>query len=144
MQTVNQTGKLVIPTGRSWQFKKYPNFRGEMEWPRTQILNFPVQGFSADLMALARVAAHNRIGKLYSPDKAVFIATVHDDVELDVANDAELVYNISIELENVFKDIPKLYEKFFKQPFNVSMAGEVSYGPSLANMTKFNKDKFYE
>ena len=42
MQQVNAKGKLVIPTGREFVFKTYMNFRGEPEWPRTQILNFPV------------------------------------------------------------------------------------------------------
>lgn len=108
-----------------------------MEWPRTQILNYPVQGFSADLMKLMRIAAYSRITSKYPKEKVKFIATVHDDVELDIDNDEEMLYNICIDLENVFTDIPKLYEKYFKQKFNVPMAGEVSYGPSLANMTKF-------
>ena len=142
MQQVNATGKIVIPTGREFKFRTYPNFRGEPEWPRTQILNFPVQGFGADIMSLVRVAAYNRIKKDFDPDKVKFIATVHDDIELDVANDSELVYNICISLENVFKDIPNLYEKFFKQPYNVPMAGEVSYGPNLADMIKFNREEY--
>lgn len=139
MRTVNATGKLVIPTGREYKFRTYPNFRGENEWPRTQILNYPVQGFSADLMKLARIAAYNRVTKEFGSEKVKFIATVHDDVELDVDNNPELIYNISIILEEVFKDIPALYEKYFKQPFNVPMAGEVSYGPTLANMVKFKR-----
>jgi hypothetical protein len=93
-------------------------------------------------MSLVRVAAYNRIKKDFDPDKVKFIATVHDDVELDVANDSELVYNICICLENVFKDIPTLYEKFFKQPYNVPMAGEVSYGQTLADMVKFDRSKY--
>lgn len=141
LQEVNTTSQLTIPTGRNYKFRTYPNFRGEMEWPRTQILNYPVQGFSADIMKLVRVAAFNRIKKGYAPNKVKFIATVHDDIELDIDNDEELLYNICIELENVFKDIPKLYEKYFKQPFNVPMAGEVSYGPTLANMIKFKKEE---
>lgn len=139
MQQVNQTGEIVIPTGRSWKFKTYPNFRGEPEWPRTQVLNFPVQGFSADLMKLVRIAAFNRIKPKYPEDKVKFIATVHDDVELDVDNNPEMIYNICIDLENVCSDLPKLYKKYFKQPFNVPMAGECAYGMSLADMTKFKR-----
>ena len=146
MQTVSATGKLIIPTGREFLFKQYPNFRGEMEWPRTQILNYPVQGYSADLMKLARIAAYNRISKKYG-DRALFIATVHDDVELDVNinlsldEDREMLYNICMELEQVFKDIPTLYEKYFKQPFNVPMSGEVSYGMTLAKMINFKQEE---
>jgi len=137
IREVNNTGGYSIPTGREWTFKQYPNFRGKMEWPRTQILNYKVQGFSADLMKLARIAAFNRIKRDYPEDKVKFIATVHDDLELDVDNNPEMIYNICIELENVFRDIPKLYEKYFKQKYNVPMSGEVSYGSSLADMTKF-------
>lgn len=142
MRTVNETGRLVIPTGREYKFKTYPNYRGVPEWPRTQILNYPVQGFSADLMTLARIAAYRRIKALGVDDRVKFIATVHDDIELDVDNDPELVYNISIILEKVFEDIPSLYERYFKQEFNVPMAGEVSVGNNLMDMVTFNPDSF--
>ncbi len=43
VQEVTLTGKLVVPsTGRTFDFKRYPNRRGELEWPVTQIKNFPV------------------------------------------------------------------------------------------------------
>jgi len=42
MQEVSRTGQLTIPSGRQYYFKRYPNFRGELEWPRTLILNYPV------------------------------------------------------------------------------------------------------
>lgn len=138
VREVNATGKLLIPTGREYQFKQYPNFRGELEWPRTQILNYPVQGFSADLMKIFRIAVYNRIKRQFPEDKVKFIATVHDDLEIDVANDEEMVYNICTVLEQTCKDIPALYEKYFKQVFNVPMAGEVFYGSSLADMTQFH------
>jgi DNA polymerase I-like protein with 3'-5' exonuclease and polymerase domains len=139
LQTVTKEGRLIIPSGREYIFKQYPNFRGDPEWPRTQILNYPVQGFSADLMKLVRIAAFSRIKKKYPEEQVKFIATVHDDIELDVANDNEMCYNICIDLENVFKDIPKLFTKYFKLPFNVPMAGSVFFGPNLREMTEFRK-----
>jgi len=141
-ETIRNKGLLTIPTGRTFKFKQYPNYKGEMEWPRTQILNYPVQGFSADLMMIARISAHNRISRMPEyPERIKFFNTVHDDIQLDVDNDPELCYNICITLEQVFEDLPKNFEKVFKLPFNVPMAGEVSYGKNLLNLKKFDRNE---
>ena len=43
VQTVIRTKQLVMPTGRIYTYQQYKNERtGEMDWPKTQILNFPV------------------------------------------------------------------------------------------------------
>lgn len=141
--TAENNGRLPIPTGREFLFKQYPNFRGEMEWPRTQVLNYPVQGFSADLMTIARISAYTRISKMpeYKDGKIKFLNTVHDDIQLDIATEKELCYNICICLEKVFEDIPKNFERAFKKPFNVPMAGEVSYGRNLYDLIEFDKTK---
>jgi DNA polymerase I-like protein with 3'-5' exonuclease and polymerase domains len=34
--------KLSIPTGRSWRFEMVKNYKGELEWPITQIKNYIV------------------------------------------------------------------------------------------------------
>lgn len=135
VQEVSQKGRLIIPTGREYIFSPVRQ-RGKMEWPRTKILNYPVQGYAADLVMIARVSAHRRL-----KDKAVFISTVHDDLELDVDNDPELLYTISIELENVFSDVAANVKKIYGHEMKVPLAGEVSFGMNLANMEEFDRRK---
>lgn len=138
IQTVAATGKLVMPTGRVYQYA--PVKRGnEYKLPETTIKNYPIQGCGADLMAIARISAFNR---LKGNKDVKFVNTVHDSIVLDVANDKQLCYNICTTLEKVFEDIPANFEKLFKQPFKVPMAGEVEYGNNLKEMTKFNREEF--
>ena len=60
MEDAKRDRKLVMPTGRVYAYE--PDIRfGRAEWPRTKILNYPVQGLGADLMAIARVSLRNRL-----------------------------------------------------------------------------------
>lgn len=139
-----ETGRILNPSGRYYPFEPYTKWNGESDWPRTNILNYPVQGLSADLMQLARRSAVSRLASLDYGDRAYFINTVHDDVEMDVDNDPELVYNICIELQKAFQDMPALFEKDYGVHFNVPMDGECKFGISLleSQMVKFKPDTF--
>ena len=145
INTVYKDGQIVIPTGRIYRFTHKNNKRGEPELPRTQILNTPVQGLAAELMALARVVLRKRLmSKGYNLEELVLlINTVHDDIELDVDNDQKLIYNICLELENVFTDLPMLFEQYFGVKFNVPLGGEVNYGHNLGkeNLIEFKRDE---
>lgn len=138
---VNRTGKLVNVTGREYEFEMREK-RGVREYPRTQILNYPVQGLCAELMAQARVTLRKRlIGKGYDLDKQVLLMnTVHDSIELDVDNNPTLCYNISIELENVMLDLPRLFEKYYGVPFNVPLAGEVVFDYNMQGTHRYLKN----
>jgi DNA polymerase I-like protein with 3'-5' exonuclease and polymerase domains len=127
-------GQVVIPSGRVYKFKK----EGK-EFPRTKILNYPVQGLSADIMTLLRVAVWN---KLKDEPRVKFIATVHDDIRLDVDNNPDLLYTICHTLNNAFKSIPEYFTRYFKTEYNVPMSGEVSFGQSLGNLVTFNQESF--
>jgi DNA polymerase I-like protein with 3'-5' exonuclease and polymerase domains len=130
---------IQIPSGREYLFSLSQNKKGEFYWDHKQIVNYPNQGFAHDLMSIARVSFRRRLQK-YPPDKYRLFNTVHDDIEIDVANDPELCYNICIELENVFTDIPKNFERFYKKPFRTPLAGEVSFGHNLQELTKFKRE----
>lgn len=129
VREVENQGSLITPTGRKYKFQMENG-----KWPSTKIKNYPVQGLAADLMAIARVSAWNR---LKGNHEIKFINTVHDSIVIDTSS--KDWYNISIELENVFEDIPKNFEKLFKIPFNVPLKGEVSYGDNLKEMKEFNR-----
>lgn len=130
---------IQIPSGREFLFKLSKNKKGEFYWDIKQIVNYINQGFGNDLMAIARVSLKKRMLK-YDPDLVKLSNTVHDSIDLDVANDPELCYNISIELENVFSDIPKNFERLYKKPFNTPLAGEVKFGPNLRDLVKFKRE----
>jgi hypothetical protein len=83
-------------------------------------------------MQIARVSAWRRL-----KDKGLFIATVHDDVEMDVENNPELLYEICNELEQVFKDVPNNVKRIYGYDMRVPLSGEVSFGNNLKQMKEF-------
>lgn len=145
IQEAIYTGGIECPSGRFFKFPQEQTKHG-LDWPRTKILNYPIQGTAAEFMVMARLAFWNRLKKVnYGHDLIKLFNTVHDDIEVDVANDPELVYNICILLEDCFRDIPINFERCYKIKVNVPQAGEVKFGMSLyeKDMVKFNKETFY-
>ncbi len=138
-----ETGMVVVPSGRYFPFKPEPDRRsGGLDWPRTKILNYPVQGFSADLVQVARL----NIWQWWDTSKGLLINTVHDDVESDVDNDPDNVYNICIGLENSFRNIPQTFKRLYGTEINIPLSGEVKYGVNLneKSMRKFKKETFFQ
>lgn len=135
---VMEMGEYISPTGRHYNYVPYRNSRGESKWPRTKILNYPVQGLSADLMMLARLSAWKRL-RPYG-DKVLFCNTVHDSIDLDVEDKAVDVNEIAEILKQVFRDVPLNFDRIFGSKsvskFNVPLACSVSIGPNLLSMKK--------
>lgn len=124
-QEVIETGKLVMPTGRIYEFEPRKR-KGEYEWPLSDIANYPVQGFAADIMAIVRVSLASRLALCsYS---YLFCNTVHDSIVLDVDNTGREWYNICIETDNAFKNAAKNYELLFGEKLLVPMACEIKVG----------------
>lgn len=129
MQQAMLNGSLIMPTGRIYSFEPYLK-RGELTWPRTQILNYPVQGLGADLMSLARTLLWNSMRPVQLESK--LISTVHDSILIDAPdNEVDIVVEL---LYNTWKDIPKEFEKRFNVPFNLPMRVEVQVGRDWGNM----------
>ena len=129
IREVVETNKLVAPTGREYYFQKFGG-----QYKDTQIKNYAVQGTGADLMALARVSAHNRLKKLGYGDKFLLVNTVHDSIILDFDArycDLNVLSNL---FHSVFKDLPSNFEKMFGVEFNVPMACEIQYGNNWSDM----------
>ena len=129
IREVVETGQLVMPTGRVYKFEKFD--RGYKD---TQIKNFGVQGSGADIMAIARVSAYNRIKKLGYGDRCLFVNTVHDSIILDY--DEKVCYTDTLvkTFHEVFNDLPLNFEKLFGVEFNVPMSAEVQIGKDWKNM----------
>jgi DNA polymerase I-like protein with 3'-5' exonuclease and polymerase domains len=124
----SKTGKLVMPTGRIYTYQPYWK-RDRWVWPRTTILNYPVQGLGQDLMAIARVSAYKRLR-----EKGLFINTVHDSIIVDAF---ENITEICKGLQQVFIDVPENFQRLFNVPFNLPMKAEVKIGKDWKNMEKW-------
>jgi DNA polymerase I-like protein with 3'-5' exonuclease and polymerase domains len=130
MQQAQMTGLISISTGRVWKFTPYLK-NGELKFPRTRILNYPVQGLGADLMSLARVSLWRRLNT--EGLKSLLISTVHDSILLDCpSSEVDRVVKLCY---NVWSDIPKNFEKAFGVPFNLETRVEVQIGPNWKDMT---------
>lgn len=143
------TGKIVNPSGRFYPFEPYQKWDGNTDWPRTNILNYPVQGLAADFMQLARLDIGKKYWEEWKPkwgDRVLLINTVHDDIEMDIGvdKDPEILYNICNELIKSFRNIPLLFQKRYGVRVNVPQDGECSFGSTLAesNMCKFKPASF--
>lgn len=134
MQEATTTKKVVLPTGRVYQFE--PELRrGEKVFPRTTILNYPVQGLGADLMTIARVSLYNRMRKL-NYEKARLVNTVHDSIIIDC--DSNHVSTLAKTMLDVFEDVPKNFQKMFGTEFNLPMKAEVQVGNNWKDMEVWN------
>jgi DNA polymerase I-like protein with 3'-5' exonuclease and polymerase domains len=126
IQQVVETGKLVMPTGRIYEFEQRLR-KGTYEWNESDICNYPVQGFAADLMAIIRVNLRTLLAA--RPELVyLFCNTVHDSILLDVDNERSNWYNICIEINKAFNNTANNYEQLFRQPLLVPMACDLKVG----------------
>ena len=135
MFKAKRDGKLVMPTGRTYYYEPEVTKFGKVKYPRTRILNYPVQGLGADLMAIARVSLANR---LKDKKEIQMINTVHDSIILDFNSkvwDNNSIVNI---VDKCFNDVPQNFEKLFGVKFNLPMRVECQIGPDWKNMEIVN------
>jgi DNA polymerase I-like protein with 3'-5' exonuclease and polymerase domains len=131
MQEVVNNSKLVMPTGREYVFKKEQG----KDWPRTQILNYPVQGLGADLLSIIRVSLYKRMKKQKLVSE--LICTVHDSILIDCYD--EEVKSINDIIVQVFKDLPKNFQRVFGKEFNLPLTGETTVGDNWGSMISYEE-----
>lgn len=131
-----RNGQLVIPSGRFYPIT--PDYSKREPWPLTIIKNYPVQGFGADLVMLARLQANKLIRSLRLP--AMPVCTIHDSIVYDVDNDEKVWYTISKLLKKAVEDVPGLVREIWKYDFYLPLTAEVQIGMNKADMSevKFN------
>ena len=119
--SVRRLGYYESVSGRVYKFKPYQK-RGVWVWPRTTILNYPVQGLGADIMMLVRISLARRMReKQY---KSLLVNTIHDSIDVDTV--PEEWYNISMDMKSVFEDLPANFEKMFGVPYNVPLRCKIT------------------
>lgn len=121
-------GQLEIPSGRFYPIT--PDYSKKNPWPHTVIKNYPVQGFGADLVMLARLEARKQLRKRQL--SALLISTIHDSIVADCP--AEEVKEVGLILKEAVEAVPKLCKLTFGYDFSLPLTAEVQYGPNKKDM----------
>lgn len=132
MEEATTTGQLRMPTGRFYNYS--PTLRnGDLVWPRTTILNYPVQGLGADIMCIVRVDFAKRFKQSGIPGK--IISTIHDSIVVDVPSKyLKQVAELFIES---FNEVPRNFQLLFGKKFNLPCGCEISYGSNKKDLTTY-------
>ena len=128
LETAMRQGFIEIPSGRHYTFQPTRNGWGQERWPLTTIKNYPVQGFGADLVKLARIKFFKDLQD--SGLEALFIGTIHDSLIVDTPE--KNCYTISMMLRNAIEAVPKLVKEHWDYDFQLPLKCEVQAGPSKA------------
>lgn len=132
MKEVSRAGYLEMPTGRRYFYElEYGNL------PRPKILNYPVQGFAADLVAIARVSLYRRLKAAGLLNTALMVSTIHDSIIVDLA-DISRLNDVAAMMESVLRDVPSNFKKLFGIDFDLPLRGDISYGPTKADMVEWH------
>lgn len=123
-------GRLTIPSGRYYPFPPERDYRGNLKWPITKIKNYPVQGFGADLVMLARLEANKRLKA--SGLEYKLVSTIHDSIVVDTPE--ENWYTISMVLKDCVEAVPKLCKQIWDYDFSLPLTCEVQRGPNKKDM----------
>lgn len=122
------TGRLVVPSGR--YFPIVPDFHKKNSWPITVIKNYPVQGFGADLVMLARLEFMKNFRA--SGLEGVVVSTIHDSIVVDTPS--RNVYNISLLLKTAIEKVPELCKTIWKYDFYLPLTCEIQAGMNKLEM----------
>jgi DNA polymerase-1 len=130
---------LTSATGRRYYFEDEdaPDWlqkKGIMRtFSPTQIKNYPIQGFGAEVLAFLR---GELVRKLLTVDyKIVMINTVHDSILFDVKKD-ELHKAMKWLLETSNSSF-KRFTQYFELPYLVDIKYEAKYGPNWKDMIEY-------
>ena len=132
LDKVKRTGLIEIPSGRFYRFE--PEFKyGEWKWPLTTIKNYPVQGFGADLVMLARIEAFKQLKE--SGLEFKMVGTIHDSIVCDVPS--KNVKDVALILKNSVENVPNLSRTYFGYDFSLPLTCEIQVGKNKLDMEDF-------
>lgn len=124
IEQATSTGYYTSPSGRTYDYRAL--FEKYEDWfyiPK--IKNYPVQGFGADIVAVARVELYRRMKE--AKCESLLINTIHDSIIIDchpqelLDNPLKREYNIVKEVEKLFQDLPRLLNETFDIKFDVPL-----------------------
>lgn len=126
------TGRLVIPSGRYYPIT--PNYEKRNPWPLTIIKNYPVQGFGADLVKLARLRARQLLED--AAIEADLVSTVHDSIVGDTPEKNTLA--VGKILKQAVEDVPRICKQVWGYDFALPLTAEVLAGMNLDDMVELD------
>ena len=129
---VKETGWLEIPSGRYFNFEPVRR-RGELQWPITTIKNYPVQGFGADCVMLARIEFYKRF--MESGLVGKIIQTIHDSIVVD--SPKENVAAFARMLQESIAKVPDLCYTNWSYKFSLPMSSEILIGPNKKDLEEY-------
>ena len=134
MEGTLRDGIVQTPSGRQYYWPDVQRTKSNRVTKATQILNYPVQGFSADLVQLACIRAL----RMFKEEKlqSKLIITVHDSITVDCfAPELSQVKQILTEaMTNVGEEAEKRFGYRMSVPFDIEISGgknwleQVEYG----------------
>lgn len=147
VKSVLSDGRLVMPTGRTFVWDR-ADVAKRLWFHRPKILNYPVQGTGADLVAIGRVTLWKRLRSAKIP--VTWQSTVHDSIDIDVQcscgadgvdKHQESCYTSSVckLIVESIQDVPTNFERLFGVKFDLPVGCEIGYGPNLANLTPYKE-----
>lgn len=137
IHTAQTDGVLQIPSGRQFPITPVVNkWKGSLDWPITVIKNYPVQGFGADLVMLARLEASKRLKA--SGLEYKLISTIHDSIVADCPSDCS--HAVGRILFDSIEYVPTLCKQVFGYDFSLPLTSEVQYGPNKKEMVDMKFD----
>lgn len=128
IDTAMREGRLEIPSGRFYPIT--PDYTKRNPWPHTIIKNYPVQGFGADLVMLARLQAARSFREARL--RSILIGTIHDSIIADALGDE--VDDVGRILGRSVEDIPRLCRKVFGYEFKLPLKAEIQIGMNKKEM----------
>lgn len=131
LNTVKREGHIEIPSGRYYEFKPVLR-RGEYHWPLTTIKNYPVQGFGAELVKLARIQFYDTFSE--SGLEGEFICTIHDSLVVDCPE--KNVMPIAKMLNDSVEKVPQLCLEEFGYEFSLPLLAEIQAGNNKFDMVE--------
>lgn len=132
VHTVRQTGIIEIPSGRVFKFSPKEGHYG-LEWPLTTIKNYPVQGYGADLVMLARIELIRLIEE--AGIEALLVMTVHDSLVVDCpAKSVEIVARL---ISQAIDNVPSMVYNRWQHRFSLPLTCEISVGRSKATLEEY-------
>lgn len=122
-------GRLTIPSGRYYPFG-YEQTKWGLKWPDTKVKNYPVQGFGADLVKLARLEAAKRMrGEGFT---TLLVSTIHDSIVAD--SPREEVDAVGKILKASVEAVPSLCKDIWGYDFVLPLSAEIQAGPNKKDM----------
>jgi DNA polymerase-1 len=129
----NAGGILEIPSGRFFDFSDH--YKRFNKWPLTKLKNYPVQGFGADLVKLARIECYKQLKA--SKIEALLVQTIHDSLVVDTPS--KNVDRAAHILQESIAKIPELcYNYYNGYKFSLPMTSEITIGMNKKDMTEWH------